>query len=110
MLVKDFRDVEAKPSGDTHGVSIRWVIGKDDGAPHFAMRVIEVEPGYATPYHRHGWEHEVFILSGRGVVKGNGSEQAFEEGSAIFIPGDELHQFLNTGSTVLRFICMIPHG
>jgi mannose-6-phosphate isomerase-like protein (cupin superfamily) len=27
----------------------------------------------------------------------------------ILVPGNEMHQFRNTGPGVLRFICLIPH-
>jgi quercetin dioxygenase-like cupin family protein len=109
MIVKDYREVDAKGSSDTEGVSLRWVVAKEDGAPRFAMRVIEVQPGCATPHHRHWWEHEVFVLSGRGMVKGGDVERPIAEGSVVFMPGEEMHQFVNTGSDVLRFICMVPH-
>lgn len=109
MIVKDYRDVDAQGSYDAQGVSLRWVVAKEDGAPRFAMRVIDVQPGCSTPHHQHWWEHEVFVLSGKGVVKGGETEKPIEEGSVVFVPGDEKHQFVNTGAEVLRFICMVPH-
>ena len=109
MVVKDYREVEAQTSSDTQGVSLRWVVAKEDGAPRFAMRVIDVQPGCATPFHKHWWEHEVYVLSGSGVVKGGGEERPIVEGSVVFMPGEEMHQFVNTGSDVLRFICIVPH-
>jgi quercetin dioxygenase-like cupin family protein len=109
MIVRDYRNVEAKASYDAGGVALRWVVAKEDGAPRFAMRVIEVQPGCATPHHQHWWEHEVFVLAGTGVVKGDNQERPIEEGSVVFVPGEERHQFVNTGEGVLRFICMVPH-
>lgn len=109
MIVRDYRDADLRASEDVEGVTMRWVIRKEDGAPHFAMRVIEVQPGRATPHHQHCWEHEVFVLSGQGVVWGKDGERPIREGSVVFVPGEETHQFLNTGSQVLRFICLIPH-
>ena len=109
MIVKDYREVEAQSSSDAAGVALRWVVARNDGAPRFAMRVIEVQPGCATPHHQHWWEHEVFVLGGKGVVKGGSQERPIQEGSVVFMPGDEMHQFVNTGDEVLRFICMVPH-
>ena len=109
MIVRDYREVESKPSDGVEGVSLRWVIAKDDGAPNFAMRVIDVQPGCATPHHEHAWEHEVFVLGGKGVVKGKDGERPLQEGSVVFVPGNEKHQFVNTGDGVLRFICLIPN-
>jgi quercetin dioxygenase-like cupin family protein len=110
MLVRNYRDVEAETSEDAKGVTVRWVVAKRDGAPRFAMRVIDVQPGCATPHHEHWWEHEVFVLAGKGVVKGKGGDKEISEGAVVFIPGEEKHQFVNTGADVLRFLCMVPHA
>ncbi len=109
MTVKECRDVEAQGFPENEGVALRWVVGQQDGAPRFAMRVIEVQPGMATPHHEHWWEHEVYVLSGTGIVTGAEGEHEIHEGSVVFVPGDEKHQFRNTGDEVLRFICVVPH-
>jgi hypothetical protein len=49
MKAEHYAQTQAETYGDVAGVTLRWVIDKDDGAPTFAMRVIEVEPGYNTP-------------------------------------------------------------
>jgi quercetin dioxygenase-like cupin family protein len=72
------------------------------------MRVFDVRPDYATPYHSHWWEHEVFVLEGEGVAVQEGSETTISAGSVILVEGDEMHCFRNTGDGVLRFICLIP--
>jgi len=109
MLVRDFREVEANSAGDAEGVDLRWVISKSDGAPNFAMRVLEVHPGRATPHHQHEWEHEVFVIEGQGLVRGSQGDRPIHYGSVVFVPGNEMHQFVNQGSEVLRFLCLIPH-
>jgi quercetin dioxygenase-like cupin family protein len=106
IQVRDFREVEAQPA--VEGVTMRVVIGPDDGAPVFTMRVFEVQPGHATPLHSHWWEHEVFVLSGRGVARSELGETAIGHGSTVFVPGGDLHQFRCTGDEVLRFICVVP--
>ncbi|MCL7453521.1 MAG: cupin domain-containing protein [Anaerolineae bacterium] len=106
VQVRDFQQVEAQPA--VEGVTMRVAIGPDEGAPFFNMRVFEVQPGYATPHHSHWWEHEVFVLSGLGVVKTEAGDVPVRHGSTVFVPGGEMHQFQNTGSDVLRFICVVP--
>lgn len=59
--------VEVTEAG-AHGAKMRWVIGEKDGAPHFYMRIISFEPGEECPDHSHPWEHENFIISGRGTL------------------------------------------
>ena len=109
IQVRDYHDVEAQTIEGLEGVTVRWVVSEADGAPHFAMRVFEVQPGCASPHHTHWWEHEVFVLAGEGVVKTPEGDRPIKAGTVIFIPGNEEHQIVNTGQEVLRFICLIPH-
>ncbi len=106
MKVHNYLETEAIQ--DAPGVLRRVVIGADDGAPRFAMRVFEVTPGRSTPFHSHWWEHEVFVLSGEGIFKCNGGESSIREGTVVFVAPNEEHCFANTGNDVLRFICVIP--
>ena len=87
---------------------IRELITDRDGAPTFAMRQFQIEPGGQTPFHRHPWEHEVFILEGCGYVRGEEGPRPFQAQDAIFIAPDELHSFVNSGETPLRLLCLIP--
>jgi len=95
---------EGKP-----GISIRWAMGKNVGAPNFAARVIDMEPGTATPYHTHAWEHEVFVLEGDGVVRDAGGETPITPGYCVYVEPGEVHQFMNRGESLLRIICVIPN-
>ncbi len=106
--MKVIKYFDAEPTVEVPGVITREVINASDGAPSFCMRVIEVEPGSSTPWHSHQWEHEVFILSGEGIVKSEGKETQIAKDSVIFVAPDEQHCFLNTGNKPLRFICVIP--
>ncbi len=108
MKIRNYRDVEAAEALDTPGATLRWVIGEEEGAPNFAMRVGELEPGAATPLHTHNSEHEVFVLAGKGRVYGGGEEAPLAEGDSLFIPPMEEHRFTNAGRTTFRFICAIP--
>jgi len=91
-------------------VTGRVVIGKDDGAGTFCMRVFTVAASGYTPKHSHTWEHEVFVHSGRGKIFREGEWVDVESGSVLFIPGGEEHQFKNTGNDDFIFICVIPSG
>jgi quercetin dioxygenase-like cupin family protein len=108
MKVVNYRQVEAEEVTEAAGVTIRVVIGEEDGAPNFVMRVFDVEPGAATALHTHDWEHEVFVLAGQGRVYGGGEEVLLKEGHTVFVPSMEKHRFVNEGDEPLRFICVIP--
>ena len=92
------------------GVTGRVVVGRDDGASHFCMRVFELSPEGYTPRHQHEWEHEIFFHSGEGEVYQSGKWQPVRAGSVVFIPGDELHQVRNCSAQKLVFVCLIPSG
>jgi quercetin dioxygenase-like cupin family protein len=105
-----FEEVDAEEVGrGCKDVNIRRLITKDIGAKHFAMRMFEVAPEGHTPLHSHEWEHEVFILEGEGLVFGQGGEEKIKKGDVVFMPGNERHQFKNTGDQKLRFLCLIPY-
>ena len=92
------------------GVSGRVLIGRNDGANNFCMRIFEIAPGGHTPRHTHAWEHEIFIHAGTGEVYGNGQWHPLQAGNVIFVPVNEEHQIRNTGQELFIFACLIPSG
>jgi quercetin dioxygenase-like cupin family protein len=101
--------LEVEPREEVPGAVMREVVTAEDGAPNFTMRVFEVSPGSQTPFHSHPWEHEVYVISGKGVVKGKQGEIEIGAESVVFIPADEYHCFVPTGDEALRFVCVIPN-
>ena len=100
--------LDTKPVAELPGVVKREVINADDGAPRFCMRVFELEPGSSTPSHSHWWEHEVYVLAGKGVVMSGEKETLLAKDSVVFVTPDEHHCFVNNSNESLRFICVIP--
>jgi quercetin dioxygenase-like cupin family protein len=90
------------------GASINWLIGPREGAPHFAIRYIEVEPGGQTSLDDHEHEHGVMILRGKGEVLMGQEEVEVGFGDILFVPGNERHQFRNAGDEPFGFLCVIP--
>jgi quercetin dioxygenase-like cupin family protein len=111
MKIRHYTQTAPDPAGESgaEGVSVRWVISRQDGAGNFSMRVITIEPGGHTPSHRHPWEHEVFVLSGAGLVAQGEGEHPCSPGDVIFIVPGEPHQFRNCSDRALEFICLIPN-
>ena len=106
MKIRNYRQVEGMTAAP--GVTMRVVAGTAEGAPTFVMRVFEVQPGSATPLHTHPWEHEVFVLAGKGVARSGGKETALAEGDAVTVLPNEQHSFLNAGKDMFRMICVVP--
>jgi quercetin dioxygenase-like cupin family protein len=106
MLAKNVTEV---PLEDVQpGIGIRWLLAKPEGAPNFAMRVIEIEPGVVFEPHHHPYEHEIYVLSGQGVVTGPDQELEMEPDTTLLVMPDEVHGYRNTGDETLKFICVIP--
>jgi len=97
----------SRPEG-TKGVVFKQLLAKNVQAPNFYLRLFDVEPGGNTPRHSHAWEHEVFVVSGRGKIVLEGSESALSEGDAVLVEPNETHQFVNDSTTTMRMICVIP--
>ena len=89
-------------------VTGRVIIGKDDGADNFCMRMFEIGEGGNTPRHSHDWEHEIFVYSGHGEVLSGKEWVPLTTGHCVFIPANEEHQIRNAGIDPLRFVCLVP--
>ena len=105
--VENKEDAPVKEEG-AEGVKIKWLLDKSVGAPTFAMRHFTVQPGGHTPLHKHDWEHEVFVVEGEGVAKGEAGETKLAFGSVVFVPPNEMHQFKNTGKKPFAMLCLVP--
>jgi quercetin dioxygenase-like cupin family protein len=110
MLTIDPADtkLQAMEMEGARGVTMRVLIGAEQGAPTFVMRMFEVAPGGHTPMHAHDWEHEVFILDGEGELAAPDKRLPLRPGVAAMVAPGETHQFVNTGGSTLRFLCVIP--
>jgi quercetin dioxygenase-like cupin family protein len=109
MVIKRYSDVTPGTyEGVPEGVQLREMITERDGAPNFSLRVFDVQPGASTPFHTHEWEHEVFILEGKGKVVTEGKEQPFGAGDAVYIAPSEQHCFVADQGMAVRFVCVIP--
>ena len=92
------------------GVSVRYLIVEEFGAPNFEMRYFELQKGGKTSLDRHGYEHEVFILKGRGKLLLNGKEYDLRPNDAILIEPWEEHRFIQIGEDPFGFLCIVPNG
>jgi quercetin dioxygenase-like cupin family protein len=92
------------------GVSIRYLILEEFGAPNFEMRYFELEKGMVTSMDLHEFEHEVFVLRGRGRLFVEGREYGLKPKDAVLIEGNEQHQLRQEGDEPFGFLCIVPNG
>lgn len=112
MKVQSSRDVELQgvTMEGSSGCQVRWLLSQDDGAPSFAMRQFEIEPGGYTPRHHHPYEHEVYVIDGEGEVYEGDTPHRIGAGDVVLVKPDDVHQFKNVGDKPLKFLCLIPNS
>jgi quercetin dioxygenase-like cupin family protein len=96
---------EAYPAA---GVTKQVLIGPAEGARRFAVRYFELAPGSASTLDPHHHDHGVLVLRGEGVVRLGNEDRPIGVGDVVYVSPDEVHQFANTGSEPLGFLCVIP--
>lgn len=112
MPVKNYADIlPIQMDNDmVKNVAGRVMIGKEDGAKNFCMRVFEMKKDGHTPMHTHDWEHEIFVHAGSGEVFIEDKWFPLSSGSTVFIPANVEHQFRNPSEDLFTFVCLIPSG
>jgi quercetin dioxygenase-like cupin family protein len=108
MYVSHISKVEKELVETADKVWIQWLITDREGARNYVMRLFTVEPGGKIPEHQHPWEHEIFVLKGKGVIGTPDQEVEVSEGNFLYIEPNILHWYRNTGKTEWQFICVIP--
>jgi len=110
MRIGNVEDIPAQgvEMEGARGVRMRVVVGPDQGAPNFVMRVFDLAPGGHSPYHTHDFEHEVFVVGGRGTHVEEGAEQPLGPGDVVYVAPGVIHQFRAAAAEGLRFICVVP--
>jgi len=105
-----YTDVPATIVGaEAPGARMRWLIDDThDGAPVYALRMVEIEPGGHSPHHNHPYEHENFVVEGRGRVFINGTWHDLKPGDIVFVPPGVEHEYANAGDATFKFLCGIP--
>lgn len=110
IYIAHVNKVESKPV-DMKGAKnafVQWVIDPSSGAKNFAMRVFTIKPGGEIPKHSHWYEHEIYVLRGKGTIGAGDKEYEVREGNVIYVPPEIPHWYKNTGNEDWVFICVIP--
>jgi quercetin dioxygenase-like cupin family protein len=114
MIIVNEKDVKPvlvpKETYKDKRIWVKYLITDKQGARKFHMRIFIIEPHEFSPPDQHIYEHEVFVLKGKGklIITKDGKSREFEirEGDAIFIESNEVHQFVNDSDEQLIFLCV----
>ncbi len=106
MKIQNYRQVSATKAAP--GVTMRVICGPAEKAPNFVMRHFDFEPGAAMPFHKHPWEHEFFVLEGKGFIKTAEGNLPVEKGDTALVLPNEMHSVQNPGKEKMSIICLVP--
>ncbi|MBK9245017.1 MAG: cupin domain-containing protein [Burkholderiales bacterium] len=84
------------------GIAHRTLASGADGLRSLSVWLQTMEPGAATPPHRHDCDEVVVVLAGRGELRVAGEVQAIGADQTIVLPAGVDHQIVNSGDEPLR--------
>ncbi|MDD9301599.1 MAG: cupin domain-containing protein [Desulfobacter sp.] len=110
MKITHYSDIDSVTMNNemVKNVTGRILIGKADGASNFCMRKFDIGPQGFTPRHAHDWEHEIFVLEGKGEIFIKDKWTDITQGTVVYVPPNEDHQIRNTGDKEFSFLCLVP--
>jgi quercetin dioxygenase-like cupin family protein len=101
--------VEDLTKNGAEKVRVQYLIDERHGSNCFYLRQYTVLKGGHTPLDRHEYEHQVYVLSGRGLIRQGEPSQAcrgLHQGDVVFIPSNAVHQFTNESDEPFVFVCV----
>lgn len=91
-------------------VKVQYLIDEQHGSNRFSLRLYTVSKAGYTPLDQHKYEHQVYVLSGRGLLRETEQNRSvsreIREGDAIFVPSNAVHQFFNEHDEPFVFLCV----
>ncbi|TLZ64495.1 MAG: cupin domain-containing protein [Methanobacteriota archaeon] len=89
-------------------VLMKQLAGREDGAEKTALHEIRIQKGGRTSVHRHNWQHQIFVTSGRGTLTLGGRETRLKAGDVLVIGRGEEHGFEQRGRAPFVFLTVTP--
>jgi mannose-6-phosphate isomerase-like protein (cupin superfamily) len=103
--VCNVRDVEFKPNPPKHEVTRGWPLINPKTCPgaQLEFHITEIQPEGAALDDVHEKEDHVFyVLSGRAMAKVGADDFLVEQGDALYVPRNTVHNFRIQGGEVFR--------
>jgi uncharacterized cupin superfamily protein len=108
VIHEDEAEVLERPHGETFAGQ-GTLLGAAAGSENLGCTLFEVPPDRSpVPYHYHNANEEaLYILEGKGTLRGNSGEEEISNGDYVAFPvGEEgAHQITNTATETLRYLC-----
>jgi mannose-6-phosphate isomerase-like protein (cupin superfamily) len=107
MLIIDLQDCREIIAGDA--TILRELLCPEPGGVNirYSLAHAELKPGETSRAHRLKSSEVYYILEGEGVMHIEGESARVRPGQAVYIPGNSRQFIENTGSSELRFLCIV---
>ncbi len=92
------------------GIQHATLAGSEQGLTRLSLWQQILEPGSATPPHRHDCEEVVMCTAGRGSLLAGSRRLRFGPNNTVCIPRNELHQILNDGTEPLHITAVFARS
>jgi len=89
-------------------VLMKQLVGKEDGAEKTALHEIRIQKGGRTSVHRHNWQHQIYVTSGRGVLIVGDRPVPLKTGDVLVVGRGEEHGFAQRGTAPFVFLTVTP--
>jgi ribulose-bisphosphate carboxylase large chain len=96
-----------QPAAHHCGVVRSVLVGERGEKTRFHVRYLEIGPGGFTTLERHGHEHAVFVLRGKGQVYLERTWHEVTFGDTVYVAPDEVHQLRNVEKEPFGFLCIV---
>jgi mannose-6-phosphate isomerase-like protein (cupin superfamily) len=107
MFVIDLQDCEEFIAGDDSLLHELLHPDKTDLAIRYSLAHAVVKPGQTSKPHKLKTSEVYYILEGEGIMHINGESEKIKPGQAIYIPPNSRQYIRNTGSSELKFLCIV---
>lgn len=88
---------------------MRVLLGAEQGAPNFTMRLFRMGPGGGMPKHTNQVEHEQYVLRGRAHVTIGDRVHDVGPNHTLFIPAGAPHSY-QVVEAPFEFLCVVPNA
>lgn len=90
------------------GTQMQVLLGPEQGAPNFTMRLFRMGPGGGMPLHTNRVEHEQYVLRGRAQVTIGDRVHDVGPDHTLFIPAGAPHSY-QVVEAPFEFLCVVPN-
>ena len=91
------------------GMTMKWLTADDnERSPRYCIRKVVLEPEGRTPPRQTEWEHQLYVVSGRGRLIEEELETKLHSGSTVLVRPNLWFRIVNAGAEKFEYLDIIP--